>query len=186
MKLRAGYGTGEESRDKFWQICENASNDGVDALVVHGRSVCQLYRGRADWEIIGEVKQRFPDMKVVGSGDVYEAEDAIEKLAAYKLDGVLVARGAIGNPWIFSDLKALWQGGSKPEPPTLAEQGRVILEHYEMIASRRRNVKGVRYFRKFAARYCKRHPERKKAQLAITAAKTGEQLTEAVKKWFSV
>ncbi len=186
MKLRAGYGTGEESRDKFWQICENASNDGVDALVVHGRSVCQLYRGRADWEIIGEVKQRFPDMKVVGSGDVYEAEDAIEKLAAYKLDGVLVARGAIGNPWIFSDLKALWQGGSKPEPPTLAEQGEVMLEHYEMIASRRRNVKGVRYFRKFAARYCKRHPERKKAQLAITAAKTGEQLTEAVKKWFSV
>ena len=186
MKLRAGYGGGEESRDDFWRICENANKDGVDALVIHGRTVCQLYRDRADWDIIGEVKQRFEDLKVIGSGDVYEAEDAIEKLNTYKLDGVLVARGAIGNPWIFSDLKALWQGESKPEPPTLAEQGRIILEHYEMIASRRRNVKGVRYFRKFAARYCKRHPERKKAQLALMAAKTGEQLRDAVTEWFGV
>ena len=186
MKLRAGYSTGEESREKFWQICENASDDGVDALVIHGRSVCQLYRDKADWDIVGEVKRRFPKTIVIGSGDIYKAEEAIERIETYKLDGVVVARGAIGNPWIFSDLKALWQGGSKPEPATLCEQGRVILEHYEMIASRRRNVKGVRYFRKFAARYCKRHPERKKAQLALMGAKTGEQLTAAVKEWFGV
>ncbi|MBW8036638.1 MAG: hypothetical protein FVQ79_13695 [Planctomycetes bacterium] len=186
MKLRIGYGGGEQSRDCFWQICENATGDGVDALVVHGRSVCQLYRGRADWEIIAEVKQRFPETIVIGSGDIYDAEEAIERIETYKLDGVLVARGAIGNPWIFSDLKALWKGDKKPEPATLAEQGEVILSHYDMISARRRHSKGVRYFRKFAARYCKRHPERKKAQLALMAAKTGDQLTASVKEWFGV
>ena len=143
MKLRAGYGGGEESREDFWQICEMANDGGVDALVVHGRSVCQRYRGRADWDIIAEVKRRFPEMTVIGSGDIYEPEGAIERLKSCKIDGVLIARGAIGNPWIFSDLKALWQGDNKPEPPTLAEQGEVILKHYEMVSSRRRAARGT-------------------------------------------
>lgn len=186
MKLRAGYGGGDESIQNFWKICEMASDGGVDALVVHGRSVCQRYRGRADWDIIAEVKRRFPNMTVIGSGDIYEPEVAIERLNSCKIEGVLIARGAIGNPWIFRDLKALWQGGSKPEAPTLAEQGQVILKHYEMISARRRHTRGVRYFRKFATGYCKRHPERKKAQLALMAAKTGEQLEAAVKEWFGV
>lgn len=186
MKLRAGYGTGDQSRHFFWQICQHASESGVDALVIHGRTVCQRYRGQADWNIIAEVKRNFPNMTIIGSGDIYEPEAAVERLNSFNLDGVLIARGAIGNPWIFSDLKALWQGDPKPEPPTLAEQGNVILRHYEMISTRRRHTKGVRYFRKFAVGYCKRHPERKKAQLALMAAKTGDQLQATVKEWFGI
>jgi len=186
MKIRIGHGNGEENREKFWQICENAVEDGTDGLVVHGRTVLEKYRGESNWDILAEVKKKFPDTPIVGSGDMFEAAEIVKKYKESGVDGVLIARGAIGNPWLFSELRAIFEGRDDYVPPTLAEQGEVMLKHYELIAERLPGIKGIRYFRKFAVGYCKRHPDRKAAQMALITVRNRDQIYAAVKEWFGV
>ncbi len=186
IKLRAGFDKSQDSMDKFWEICQGAVSEGIDALIIHGRSVKQLYRDKGDWEIISEVKQRFPRATIIGSGDLMDAETIVGKLKTSGLDGVIIARGAIGNPWIFNETRALWEGKPKPEKPDLTEQGEVYLKHYELIAETRPMLKSVRYFRKFAVGYCKHHPQRKMVQADLIAARSRDELYAAVKKWYGV
>ena len=186
MKIRIGYDRSEAAAEDFWTICENAATDGVDMLAIHGRTVCQKYRGKADWSVIAEAKNRFPNLTIFGSGDIMTPEIAIERLNESGIDGIIVARGAIGNPWIFRDIRALYNGAPKPEPPTLTEQGQVMLEHFEMVTATRSIVKAVPYFRKFMAGYCKRHPQRKKTLLALMACKTKEAVTQTIKQCYNL
>ncbi len=186
IKLRMGFNDSQESHDKFYQICRGAVTEGVDGIVIHGRSVRDMYRGKSDWEALSEVKRQFPHATIIGSGDVMDAETVIVRLKTSGLDGVVIARGAIGNPWIFREAHALWEGRPKPEGPSLAEQGEVLIEHYELIAEIRPMLKSVRYFRKFAVGYSKRHPERKEVQSDLIAARNRDQLFAAVRKWYGV
>ena len=186
MKLRTGYDGSEASRENFWRICRDAQHQGVDAITIHGRTVGQKYRKTADWEIIAEVKKRFPQMTVIGSGDLFDAETAVERLKSSGVDGVIIARGAIGNPWIFRDACALFQGRPKPDPPGITEQGQIMLRHFELIAEMREMVKAVRYFRKFAVGYCRRHPNRKMVQIELMAAKNKDEVLATIKRWYGV
>jgi nifR3 family TIM-barrel protein len=184
MKLRAGFDSSAESIEKFWEICERAHREGIDAMTIHGRTVTRRYRGKADWRIGSEVKKRFADMTVFGSGDLLAPETIVHRIRTSGLDGVLIARGAIGNPWIFREARALLAGQDKPAAPSLAEQAEVMLRHFEMMLEVRPDRKAVPFFRKFAAGYCKRHPQRKQVLLAIMAAKTGDQLRATINEWY--
>ncbi len=184
MKIRIGYDHSEAAAEDFWTICENAAADGVDVLSIHGRTVCQKYRGKANWSLIAEAKKRFPNLTIFGSGDIMTPEIAIERLNETGIDGIIVARGAIGNPWIFRDIRALYNGQPLPTPPTLTEQGQTMLEHFEMVTETRSIVKAVPYFRKFMAGYCKRHPQRKKTLLALMACKTKEAVIETINEYY--
>lgn len=186
IKLRIGFGSDDGTRDNFWQICEQASSDGVDAIAIHGRTVNKKYRGAADWDIIKQVKQKFPQTTIIGSGDLFDAQTAVDRYKSSGIDGVIIARGAIGNPWIFRDIRAIIEGKPAPPEPDITEQGRVMLHHFNMILQRRRNIKGIRYFRKFTIRYCKRHPQRKKVQTALMAPENQEQVLAEIKKWYGV
>jgi nifR3 family TIM-barrel protein len=186
MKIRIGYDSSDASKEDFWTICENAATDGVDMLAIHGRTVCQKYRGKADWAPIAEVKKRFPKLIIFGSGDIMTPEMAIQRREETGIDGIIVARGAIGNPWIFQEIRALWNGQEKPQVPSLEEQGRVMLEHFEMICSSRDERKSVPYFRKFMAGYCKRHPDRKKTLLALMACKTEQSVIDTIKECYGL
>jgi tRNA-dihydrouridine synthase B len=186
IKLRIGFGSNDGTRDNFWQICEQASTDGIDALAIHGRTVKAKYRGNADWDILKQVKQKFPQTTIIGSGDLFDAETAVERYRSSGIDGVVIARGAIGNPWIFRDVRTLLEGKPLPEKPSITEQGRVMKRHFEMILQRRRMIKGVRYFRKFSVRYCRRHPQRKKVQSALMAAQNQNEVFAAIKQWYGV
>jgi len=186
MKIRIGYDRDPASEEDFWTICENAATDGVDMLAIHGRTVCQKYRGKSDWARIIEAKKRYPNLVIFGSGDVLSPETAVDRLNETEIDGIIVARGAIGNPWIFQEIRALWNGQEKPAGPTLQEQGRIMLEHFEMIRSTRPERKAIPYFRKFAAGYCKRHPERKKTLLALMGCKTEQDVKEAIKTCYEL
>jgi nifR3 family TIM-barrel protein len=186
IKLRAGFNNSRESQDKFWQICQGAVTEGVDAIIIHGRTVKNLYSGMGDWGIISDVKRQFPQATIVGSGDVMDAETVIKRLKTSGLDGVIIARGAIGNPWIFKEARALWEGMPKPEGPSLSEQGEVFLRHYELIAETRPMIKSVRHFRKFAVGYSRRHPQRKKVQADLIGSRNRDELFAAVKEWYGV
>jgi len=186
IKLRAGFDKSQESMDSFWQICHGAVSEGIDALIIHGRSVKELYRNKGDWKVISEVKCRLPQATIIGSGDLMDAEIIVERLKTSGIDGVIIARGAIGNPWIFNETRALWEGRPKPERPDLKEQGEVYLKHYELIAERRPMLKSIRYFRKFSVGYCRYHPQRKMTQADLIAARNRDELYAAVKKWYGV
>ncbi len=186
IKLRIGFGSNDGTRDNFWKVCQQAASDGIDALAIHGRTVKAKYRGNADWDILKEVKQKFPQTTIIGSGDLFDAETILKRLTSGGIDGVVIARGAIGNPWIFRDVRALLEGKPLPEKPDITEQGRVMKRHFEMILQRRRAIKGVRYFRKFTIRYCRRHPQRKKVQMALMAAQNQNEVLAAIKQWYGV
>ncbi|HPS56205.1 MAG TPA: tRNA-dihydrouridine synthase family protein [Sedimentisphaerales bacterium] len=184
MKIRYGYEGSEEDKDKFWKICEMVSAEGIDCLGVHGRTVMQKYRGKADWQLLKQLKKEFPQTTIVGSGDLFEADDIVNKMKDSGIDGVIIARGAIGNPWLFSDLKEVFAGNPKPASPSLNEQGQVILKHFELVQEIYRPGKAARYFRKFLVNYSKRHPQRKKAQADFIAAKNEAELIPVIKHWY--
>ena len=186
MKLRIGYDNSTESTEKFWEICERTHTEGIDAITIHGRTVIGKYRGKADWDIVSQVKQRFPDTIIFGSGDLMTPESIVDRLQTTGLDGVVIARGAIGNPWIFTETRALLENKPKPAPPDLTEQMEVMLHHYNMICQVKEERKAIPFFRKFAASYCKRHPQRKKVQLEIFEAKTTNQLKTTIDKWYKI
>ena len=132
VKMRRGLDDSAESRDKFFQIFDGAFARGVAAITVHGRTVAQKYVGPSRWEFSDEVKRHAGSRTVLGSGDLFTPQACLDMLRMTGVDGVTVARGAIGNPWIFSQAGALAAGLPLPDPPTLHEQRRVIEKHYQL------------------------------------------------------
>ncbi|MBI9016192.1 MAG: tRNA-dihydrouridine synthase [Phycisphaerae bacterium] len=184
MKIRNGYGEGEESQAAYLKICEDAARNGVDALVIHGRTVMQYYRGKANWNDVYKIKELFPELTIIGSGDLMKAQDIKDRLEGGPIDGVAIARGAIGNPWIFQETASLLQGKELSTGPTIAQQKEVILEHLKMLGEDYVERKFVGYFRKFGAKYAKRHPDRKKMMLEMMNAKSLTQWHDVLDKWY--
>ena len=184
MKLRIGFDDSLQSRDNFWKIVSGVSSDGLNALIVHGRSVMQRYSGWADWKILAELKRRYPKLTVVGSGDLFEVSKTADRLKESGIDGVTIARGAIGNPWIFGRLRSVLSGRAEPGLPSLGEQGKVILEHFELVRGLYEKKKVIPIFRKFIVGYCKLHPQRRKVQKSLISAASEEELLAAIRSWY--
>ena len=178
MKLRTGLNN--RSCDNFWIICSRAAAGKVDALIVHPRTVSQRFTGRADWQFLSEVKKQFPRTIIFGSGDLFSAETIINNIKSSGVDGASIARGAIGNPWIFTQLRK----GNDFLAPTLEEQGQAISKHFNLMCKLYGDENAVRHFRKFAVPYCKHHPSRKKVQAAFYSAKTADDFLAVVKHWY--
>jgi tRNA-dihydrouridine synthase B len=178
IKLRTSFDN--QSYDNFWAISSRAAAGKVDALIVHPRSVCQRFTGSANWQFLAEVKKQFPRTIIFGSGDLFSADTIKNNIKNTGVDGAVIARGAIGNPWIFNQLRE----GNKFLPPTLDEQGRVISKHFDLLCKLYGDEKAVTHFRKFAICYCKLHPLRRKAQKAIFAAKTADEFLAVVQQWY--
>ncbi len=184
LKMRRGIDDTPESERKFWTIFEAAFELGLDAVAVHGRTVEQRYRGPSSWEFIKRAKQRAGDKVVLGSGDIFTAGDAVRMLEQTGVDGVWVARGAIGNPWIFSQTRALLAGQPLPDPPSVAEQGRAIREHLEFCVAAHGAEKAARVFRKFGIKYSELHPNEKQVKFAWIEASGLESLLRVLDQWY--
>jgi len=184
MKLRRGFDDSEESALNFWLICDEAVEYGVDGLIVHGRSVQQRFKGKADWNIIKELKEKYPKTTIIGSGDLFKPADIVEKLHSSGIDGVAIARGAIGKPWLFRQVKDLLDGKQEIYEPDIKEQGAIILEHFEMLKQLYEMRKCIWYFRKFLVKYSKSHPDSGKVSRELLATQTEDQLMQTIKKWY--
>lgn len=186
VKLRTCFDGKTKHRDDFQQIAGGLIEKGVDGLVIHGRTVEQKFRGKADWRILAGLKRQFPEATIIGSGDLFDAEQTMEILRQTSIDGVAIARGAIGNPWIFRDLKAILEGRPQPKAPNVIEQGKVMLEHFELLCQIYQPKKAVRYLRKFTHGYCRRHPKRKKVQNAILGAQNKNELIKIIEQLYNL
>jgi len=184
MKLRIGVDHHPSSLESFWEIVARSVEQGVDALVIHGRTVSEKYRGKADWDVLAAVKRRFPAATIIGSGDIFDPMATVGLLQRTGLDGFIVARGAVGNPWIFRELRCVWEGRPLPAPPDLAEQREVMLEHFHRISRGYPEKKSVGFFRKFVVGYARRHPKRKQVLLALMKAKTRAEVEAGLDIWY--
>lgn len=160
-KIRMGFARGEKVAVEAAKAIEAA---GAAAVTVHGRTRDQFYEGKADWDVIAEVKKAV-DIPVIGNGDVRSGEDAIRMMEETGCDGVMIARGALGNPWIFRDARLLWELGWKPgghspigEPdfaPTREERIEMLLRHLELLCEDKGDDIAVKEIRKFVPWYTK-------------------------------
>lgn len=167
VKMRRGIDDSPASRDRFFQILEGAFAAGVAAITVHGRTVEQRYIGPSRWEFLTEVKRLVGTRTILGSGDLFSPHDCLAMLRQTGVDGVSVARGAIGNPWIFSQARALWQGQPAPPPPDLHEQREVMREHYRL-AETLYGDHARSLMRKFGIKYAAGHPDHAVVREAFT------------------
>ena len=160
IKMRRGMDDTEESRDNFYRILDGAFSLGVAAITVHGRTVKQRYVGPSRWDFLAEVKRHVgPERLIFGSGDLFSAQDCVQMIEKTGVDGVTIARGAIGNPWIFQQVHALWNGLPIPPPPTLREQADVIREHYRLCQQTYGEKRSSIMMRKFCIKYSASHPD---------------------------
>jgi tRNA-dihydrouridine synthase B len=154
VSLRRGFDDSALSRERFEEIVEAVWANHYAAVRVHARTVEQKYVGKSRWEFLREVKSRWPDRTILGSGDVFTAEDAVRMLDETGVDIVWIARGAIGNPWIFEDAARLRRGEAISAPAihaqrdALAEHFAIAMEiHGEGLAARRVRKMGIKYSR---------------------------------------
>lgn len=129
----------------FIQFCKDMENAGAQLLSIHGRTAKQMYTGRADWEPIYEVKRNV-GIPVIGNGDIRSAADAIEKLG--NLDGVMVGRGTMGNPWLMAEIAAAFYGNSYTPPISFAEKMPSYLRHAELCVQSKGEERGMKEMRK--------------------------------------
>ena len=177
LKLRKGFDDSPESRDRFFQLLGGAVDRGIDGVTVHGRTVRQRYEGESDWSFPAEVKRYLLEEKrvaipVIGSGDLFDAAVCVQRLQESRIDGLALARGIIGNPWLFREVRAALAGQPIPPPPGLAEQREVLEEHFRQTVAFYGEKRGVPVMRGFGVRYAQRHPEIDAVRRAFAAVKT--------------
>ncbi len=158
VKMRRGLDESAESERNFFRIFEAAWEAGVAAITVHARTVRQRYMGPSDWQFLARVKRLAGERTIIGSGDLFTAQDIRRMLEQTGVDGVSVARGCIGNPWIFHEARALLAGAPLPDPPSVLEQGRVIADHLRLTVQYYDPRLAARSMRKFGVKYAELHP----------------------------
>lgn len=151
VKIRKGFDDAHVNAVEIAKIIEEA---GASAVAVHGRTREQYYSGKADWEIIRQVKEAV-HIPVIGNGDVTSGEKAIAMREQTGCDGVMIARGAQGNPWIFSELISYEENGSLPQRPSVDEIRETMLRHARLQIQYKGDYLGIREMRKHVAWYTK-------------------------------
>lgn len=185
LKMRRGMDDSAAAERDFFTIFDAAFALGLDAVAVHGRTVKQRYVGPSSWDFIARAKRHAGAGVVLGSGDVFTAADAKRMLEHCGVDGVWAARGAIGNPWLFREARALLAGDGPPEPPSVAEQGRVIAEHFELCVQAHGPEKAARVFRKFGIKYAELHPMSKTVKMAFVGTKSRADVLAVLETWYN-
>lgn len=185
VKMRRGIDDSAESRDNFFTILDGALAVGVAAITVHGRTVQQRYIGPSRWEFLREVKQHAPGATILGSGDLFTAQACLDMIRETGIDGVTVARGAIGNPWIFRRAAALAAGEPLPPPPSLHEQRDVIAEHYRLAEEIYGPEPCCRQMRKFGIKYSRLHPQAQQVRDAFVAVSRPGEWPAVLEQWYA-
>ena len=172
VKIRKGF---DDSCINAVEIAKIIEDAGASAVAVHGRTREQYYSGKADWDIIRQVKEAV-SIPVIGNGDVISGESAIAMREQTGCDGIMIGRGAQGNPWIFSDLLEYEKTGKMPERPSIEELKEMMLRHARLQIEYKGDYLGIREMRKHVSWYTTGLPNSSKLRAKINAVESYEEL----------
>ena len=149
-KIRLGCTRDQINAIDIAQVVEGA---GAAALTVHGRTAADFFKGTADWEKISEIRPYLKNIPLIGNGDLDSPQAVVEALTRYDVDGVMIARAALGRPWLFRQAQAALRGEPIPPEPSLDDQRQLLLHHFDLICRRFGPEKGCILMRKYACCY---------------------------------
>jgi len=166
------------------EIARVVEESGASALTVHGRTAEEFFKGSADWNRIAEIKSHLKKIPLIGNGDIDSARKVVEAFRRYNVDGVMIARAALGKPWLFQQAAAAIRGEPVPAEPSLAEQKALILHHYQLVCDRFGESKGTLLMRKFACNYASGQPGARHFRAHVVHVSTREQFLHVVDNYF--
>ena len=187
VKTRIGW---DEDSKNIVEVAERLQDTGIAALTIHGRTRAQLYKGTADWTLIGEVKNN-PRMKipVIGNGDIDSPEKAREMFSRYGVDGIMIGRATVGRPWIFRDIRHYLDTGELLPEPEVSEKARLALLHLDKSIEFKEGKKAILEMRRHLSNYFKGLPHFKETSLKLLTTPEPDQIREIIneisEKWGS-
>ncbi|MFC0582106.1 tRNA dihydrouridine synthase DusB [Micrococcoides hystricis] len=177
IKMRKGI---DDDHLTYLDSAKIARDHGVAAVALHGRTANQHYSGKADWDSIARLREALPDVPVLGNGDIWSAEDAIEMVEQTGIDGVVIGRGCQGRPWLFGDLQNAFEGSAERFRPGVKEVAETVLRHGQLLIDTfgGDEGKGMRDIRKHIAWYFKGYPVGGNLRSQLAKVETLDQLAE--------
>ncbi len=174
VKTRLGW---DEHTKNVVEAAERLQDIGIQALTIHGRTRVQMYKGSADWSLIGAIREN-PRMRipVFGNGDIDSPQKALEYKNRYGIDGIMIGRAAIGYPWIFREIQHFLKYGERPAGPSVAERVRVTKKHLDFSIRWKGDRLGIFEMRRHYTNYFKSIPDFKPFRTRLVEANDKEQV----------
>jgi nifR3 family TIM-barrel protein len=178
VKTRLGW---DEDSKNIVEIAERLQDVGIAAITIHGRTRAQLYKGEADWTLIGEVKNN-PRMHipVIGNGDVNSAETAREKFSRYGVDGIMVGRATYGRPWIFAEIRHYIETGRLMPPLTVPQKVELAKMHLSKSIEYKGVPVGILEMRRHLSNYFKGLPDFKQTRMTLVTSSDTDRLMQTL------
>lgn len=179
VKIRKGW---DKENIVAVQVAKIAEEVGISAITIHGRTRSEFYTGKADWDIIKEVKDNVK-IPVIGNGDIVDEETAYQMFEKTGVDGIMIGRGSFGNPWIFRNIKHFLITGEKLPSPTNSERLNIIKEHIDLAVEEKGEI-AIKELRKHIAWYTKNLKNSSEFRNSINMIETKEQLIKTLNEYF--
>ena len=179
VKIRKGW---DKENIVAVQVAKIAEEVGISAITIHGRTRSEFYTGKADWDIIKEVKDSVK-IPVIGNGDIVDEETAYQMFEKTGVDGIMIGRGRFGNPWIFRNIKHFLITGEKLPSPTNSERLNIIKEHIDLAVEEKGEI-AIKELRKHIAWYTKNLKNSSEFRNSINMIETKEQLIKTLNEYF--
>ena len=180
VKMRKGFA--DPSGEEAVKIAKMAEDAGMNAVTVHGRTRVQGYSGQADWEAIGKVKKAVK-IPVIGNGDVNSGEDAKRLMEVSGCDGVMVGRGALGNPWLYQSINSVLNGGAPTAEPTIEEKRKAAMKHLELEIETEGEKTAVLKYRRIGCWYLRELPGASEFRARVNTLTSAAQMRAAVESF---